>query len=61
MSEKESKMKAKIIVNGNCMLCKKELNGDRIFFCKECEKKAKEKEKEIELAYQREELKQMLK
>lgn len=40
-----NKVKAKIIVNGNCLLCKKGLSGERIFFCEECEKKIKEYKK----------------
>lgn len=35
----DEKYEIKIIVNGNCMLCGKELKGDEIFFCKKCEKK----------------------
>lgn len=32
----------KVIVNGNCMICGKPLNNDRIFLCETCEKKEKE-------------------
>lgn len=42
-----NKVKSKIIVNGNCILCKKKLSGNRIFFCEECEKKVKEFEKKM--------------
>lgn len=31
--------RAKIITNGNCLICGKELSKNRLFLCKECEKK----------------------
>lgn len=39
-------IKFKIIVNGNCMICGKELTGDRIFICEKCSKKAESEDKE---------------
>lgn len=36
-----NKIKAKIVVNGNCIICKKELSGNKIFFCEECEEKVR--------------------
>lgn len=33
----ENMDKAKIVVNGNCILCGKPLNCGRLFICKECE------------------------
>lgn len=37
--QNEKDLQVKAIVNGNCMMCGKELSGDKIFFCEECEKK----------------------
>ena len=33
-------IKFKIIVNGKCMVCGKDLTEDRIFICEKCSKKA---------------------
>jgi hypothetical protein len=35
----EHDLKAKIIVNGNCMMCGKPLTGNNLFICEECQKK----------------------
>lgn len=34
----EHDLKAKIIVNGNCMICGKPLTGNNLFICEECQK-----------------------
>lgn len=39
-------IKFRIIVNGNCMICGKELNEDRFFICEECSKKAEGEDEE---------------
>lgn len=33
-------LKAKIIVNGNCMICGRLLTGNNLFICEECQKKS---------------------
>ena len=37
-------IKFKIIVNGKCVVCGKDLIEDRIFICEECAKKAESEE-----------------
>lgn len=37
-------IKFKIIVNGKCMACGKDLTEDEIFICKECAKKSESEE-----------------
>ncbi len=36
---KERKKKSEVVVNGNCMICGKQLNRGRLFVCKECDGK----------------------
>lgn len=31
----------KLVVKGNCPVCGREIDGDNIFLCKECQKKQK--------------------
>lgn len=30
-----------LVVKGNCLSCEREIDGDNIFLCKECQKKQK--------------------
>lgn len=50
VGQKRKEYEAKIVNRGKCMLCGKELTeGEGIFFCKECEEKAKKQIAESEV------------
>lgn len=51
MTREENDMcpiKFKIIVNGKCVVCGKDLTEDRIFICEECAKKAESEDKDAD-------------
>lgn len=39
------KINVKYIVNGNCVICGKKLNKNKIFLCEECKEKIKKEDK----------------